>query len=337
MGNVKKVTKKTNVRSLKVPADFAAVGNVKKVTKKTIKTIKDIPNQELLSGGTFACGGCQAIYGARLALKALGKNTIMVNTSGCMTLTAVYPFTPYKIPWVHNAIENGASTATGILMGLKALKKDKNTNIVVYAGDGATYDIGFQSLSGMVSRNEKIIFICYNNGTFGNTGFQKSSATPYGANTSTTPAGTKEKIGNIFKRKNIVKIMHINGAAYSATASTSHPIDFINKLKKASKAKGPAFIDLLCPCIPGWGIEESQGSIIGEKLVESGMWPLYEIEKNHNFKITYSPKLIPVKEAIKEQKRFRHLDSKQIKELQNLIKNEWKKIKSNKFWETNLY
>ncbi len=312
------------------------MGNVKNNLKE-IKTIKEIPEEELVTGGTFACGGCNAIYGTRLTLKALGKNTIMVNTSGCMTLTAIYPFTPYKVPWVHNAIENGASTASGILMGLKALKKDKNTNIVVYAGDGATYDIGLQALSGMVSRNEKIIYICYNNGTFGNTGFQKSAATPYGANTTTTPPGKKSEIGNIFKRKNIVKMMHINGAAYSATASTSHPVDYINKLRRAAKSGGPAFIDLLCPCIPGWGIEESQGSRIGEKLVESGMWPLYEINKKGEFILTHKPKMIPVKEAMKNQKRFQHLDSKQIKEIQKIINTEWEKIKKGGIWTTEFY
>ncbi len=304
---------------------------------KKIKTISDIPKEELISGGSFACSGCNAIYGIRLTLKALGKNTIMVNASGCMTLTTLYPFTPYKIPWVHNAIENGASTATGILMGLKAQKKDKNVNIVVYAGDGATYDIGLQSLSGMISRGEKIIYVCYNNGAFSNTGFQKSSATPLGAYTSTTPEGKKEELGNTFFRKNLTKMMHINGAKYVATASTSHPIDYINKLRKAAKVNGPSFIDLLTPCIPGWGLEDSQGAIIAKKMVDSGMWPLYEINEKGKLNITVKPSFIPVKEAMAGQKRFHHLDSKQISYIQKLINNEWEKLKTGKFWTVDEY
>lgn len=302
-----------------------------------IKSIKDIPKEELLKGGTFACAGCNAIYGIRLTLKALGKNTIMVNTSGCMTLTAIDPFTPYKIPWVHNAIENGASTAAGILMGLKAQKKDKGTNIVVYAGDGATYDIGLQALSGMVSRNEKIIYVCYNNGAFSNTGFQKSSATPLGAETSTTPSGKINEFGNTYDRKNLVKMMHINGAKYVATASTSHPIDYINKLRKASKIDGACFIDLLSPCIPGWGLNDYEGSFTANNLVESGMWPLYEIEENGKMKINYEPKFIPITDAIKNQKRFSHLDKKQINYIQKLIKDEWIKLRSGKFWIVDEY
>jgi len=196
-----------------------------------IKSEKKKPH--LITGGTFACSGCGAILGTKLTLVALGKNTILINTSGCMTLTATWPFTPYKVPWVHGAIENGGSVAAGILMGLKSQKKDKNVNIVVYAGDGATYDIGLQALSGMVHRKEKIIYICYNNCQFANTGHQCSAATQQYSRTSTTPP----PIGNPLPRKNMAKMMALNGADYCATACVSFPFDFIKKLTRHTKSR----------------------------------------------------------------------------------------------------
>jgi len=295
-----------------------------------------VSSEKLLTGGTFACSGCGPILGTKLALKALGKNTIMVNSAGCMTLTATWPFTPYNVPWVHSAIENAASTASGILMGLKAQGLDKKINVLCYAGDGATYDIGFQALSGMVYRKEKIIYVCYNNSSFANTGFQRTAATPVGARTKTSEPGKKCELGNVLPRKNMAKMMAMNNCDYVATACVSYPKDFMDKLKKASTVDGPSFIDLLCPCIPGWLINESDTIEVGKLMVESGMWPLYELE-NKKFNLSYKPKMVPVLDALKVQGRFKHLCSHDIEMIQGLVNKEWEFINSGKFFESSEY
>jgi len=293
---------------------------------------EEMKKEHLLTGGTFACSGCNPILGTRLVLIALGKNTILVNTAGCMTLTATWPFTPYKVPWVHGAIENGGALATGIYRGLKAIGKDKDTHVVVYAGDGATYDIGLQSLSGMIYRQEKVIYVCYNNCQLANTGHQKSAATPQYARTTTTPP----PIGNQLPRKHMAKMMAMNSAPYCATACTSFPLDFIMKLRKAAKINGPSFIDLLAPCEPGWIVEPSQLINAGKLMVESGMWPLYEIE-NKKITINHKPKMIPVREALKIQGRFKHLTEEQTSEIQETVIKEWEMITKGRFWESEEY
>jgi len=303
---------------------------------KEIKNINDVPREELITGGTFACSGCNAILGKKLAIKALGKNTIIVNATGCMTLTASNRFTPYKVPWVFNAIENAASTASGILMGLKAQGKDKDANVMCYAGDGSSYEIGLQSLSGMVQRRENIIYICYNNSSFANTGFQHSSATPYGARTTTTPVGKNNPVGNLLPRRHLAKVMAASGAAYVATASTSYPFDYIRKLQKAAKVEGAKFIDLLTPCMPGWLIKDDEGIKVGKMMVETGIWPLYEIE-NGIFKLSKEPEMKPVEEALKLQGRFNHLSKREIEKIQGIINKEWELIKAGRYWEANEY
>lgn len=300
---------------------------------REINTIKDIPKDELLTGGTFACSGCNAILGLKLALKALGKKTIVIVSSGCMTLTASDGFTPFKIPWVHNAIENTAATATGILAGLRAQKKERGVNILCYAGDGATYDIGFQSLSGMASRFDNIIYICYNNSAYSNTGFQNSSATPIGAKTTTTPPGKKEPFGNPIPRKNMAKIMAAHNIPYVATACTSFPFDYMRKLQRASKINGPKFIDLLTPCVTGWHIGSDKGIEIGRLMVDAGLWPLYEIE-NKQFRLNYVPKpRIPIEKALLVQGRYKHLRPQHIKRIQQMVDEEWRLLEAGKYWE----
>ncbi|MDO8647264.1 MAG: thiamine pyrophosphate-dependent enzyme [Candidatus Diapherotrites archaeon] len=303
--------------------------------QKPVQTIKDIDTEDYIKAGTFACSGCQPVLGIKLALKALGKNTIMVNSSGCMTLTATYPFTPYKIPWVHNAIENADSTASGIFMGLKRKGLEKKVNILVYAGDGATYDIGFQALSGMFDRFENVIHVCYNNEIFANTGYQRSAATPLFARTTTTPIEKKSR-GNLIPRKHMAKIMMAHDSPYVATACTSYPLDFMKKVQKASTIYGPKYIELLAPCIPGWILSTEQGRKSGELSVQSGLWPLYELE-NGKFSVSMQPKMIPVKEALKMQGRYAHLNDEEIDEIQEMVNKEWESYNKGEFWTVHEY
>ena len=214
---------------------------------KDIASIKDVPEEELVVGGASLCAGCPADLGLKLALKALGKNTIVVNSSGCMTLFVTYPYMPLKVPWLHLAIENAGAAVGGITAALKQLGK-KGINILCYIGDGATYDIGFQSLSGAAERMERFVYVCYNNQSFSNTGVQMSSSTPFLTHTTTTPEG------NPFMRKPMVKIMAAHGIPYAATACSSYPFDLYEKVKKAQATIGPSYIHILSVCPTGWRI-----------------------------------------------------------------------------------
>ena len=295
-----------------------------------MKSVASLKKESLTVGGSPLCAGCPASLGLKLALQALGKNTIVINASGCMTLYVTYPYMPLKTPWIHLAIENAAAGASGIRAALKQRRK-KNINVICYAGDGATYDIGFQSLSSAVERGDKFIYICYNNQSFSNTGVQKSGATPEKAYTTTTPKG------NPFKRKPLVKIMAAHGMPYTATACVSFPMDYMKKLRKASKINGPSFIDLLCPCPTGWGFHSSRMVEVGKLAVLTGAWPLYEIE-NGKFKLTYTPaKLLPVERYLSLQYRFKHLDKKEINEIQRKINEEWFLLEKGKYWEAEEY
>lgn len=296
-----------------------------------IKSIKDIPSENWVTGGHALCAGCGSGLGLRLTLLALGQKTIIINTAGCLTLQTTYPYTPFKTPWLFLAIENAGAAATGIYHALKVLKKEKDVNIVAYAGDGALYDIGLQSMSNTLERGDNVFFIVYNNQNFANTGVQMSSATPEFAWTTTTP------LGNPFMRKPICKIVAAHGIPYVATATVGFPLDYVNKLRKAKEMKGPKFIDLLCPCVPGWGFNSNETIKISKLAVETGAWPLYEIV-NGKFNLTYKPeKLKPVKEYLKLQRRFKHLKQKEIDQIQKIINEEWNKLTKGEYWESKEY
>ncbi len=286
--------------------------------------------EELFTGGSPLCSGCMSSLGLKIALETLGKNTIVVNSSGCLTLLSVYPNSPMRVPFIHVAIENAGAVASGIYSAYK--QKGEHVNILIYAGDGATYDIGFQSLSGACDRRDDFLYVCYNNQAFMNTGIQQSSATPLGAATKTTPSGEENKMGNLFQRKPIERIIAAHGVPYVATACVSFPEDYKNKLEKAMNIVGPKFIDLLCPCPTGWGFKPQDGIDIGKRAVQTGLWPLYEIE-NNKLKITHKPnKLRPVEDYFSLQKRYRHLGSEQKKTIQNVVNHRWKELLKGDFY-----
>ncbi|MBI5158827.1 pyruvate synthase subunit beta [Candidatus Micrarchaeota archaeon] len=256
-----------------------------------------LDNEDYLVGGHAACAGCGAALGLKLALKALNGKCIVVNASGCMTLLGVYPLNPLKVPWIHSAIENAGATATGVCRALKKQGRENSVHVLVYAGDGATYDIGLQSLSSAIERGEDFVYVCYNNEAFGNTGMQKSAATPRGAITSTSPKGKVEE------KKNIEKIISAHGC-YTATASVSHPFDFVRKVQKAAEINGPAFINLLTPCTTGWKYEAKDTIEVGRKAVDSGYWELYEIVKGEKTVTVKPQKETKLADYLKMQKRF---------------------------------
>lgn len=297
--------------------------------------MQQVRNQkkELLSPGHTACAGCGLIIGARLVIEAAGPNTIITNATGCLEVTTTkYPQTSWGVPWIHSLFENSAAVASGVLASLKMKGLDKTVKVIAQGGDGATYDIGFGLISGMWERGENITYVCYDNEAYMNTGVQASSATPYGAHTMTTPTGASS-IGSILRKKNMPEIALAHGLAYVATASVGYPLDVQNKVKKALSIDGPTYLQILVPCVPGWGIESKDTITLGKLAHKTGLWPIFEAE---NGKITFvmaPPSERPkVEEYLKLQQRFKHLFKtpeglKVISEIQKLADNNTTKYK----------
>lgn len=287
---------------------------------------KDVSEEELFAPGHTACAGCGASLAIRLALKALGSNTIATNATGCLEVfSSKYPEIAWKIPWIHVAFENSAAVASGIDAALKALGRREGVNVVAFGGDGGTADIGLQALSGAMERGHDMTYICYDNEAYMNTGVQRSGATPYGASTTTSPAG-KVSFGENRPKKDVAQIMAAHGIPYVAMASVAFPLDYMAKVKKAASTRGPSYIHVHSPCPPGWGIGSDTSIKIARLAVDSGMWVLYEVEDGKG-RITYKPtQKAPVKEYLKTQKRFRHLKAKTIDEIQGYVDTRWKEL-----------
>jgi pyruvate ferredoxin oxidoreductase beta subunit len=285
----------------------------------------DIDKKEYLAPGHRACAGCGATIAVRLALKALGENTVAVSATGCLEVTtSPYPETAWEIPWIHVAFENASAVASGVEEALNAQGKE-DTTVVVFGGDGGTTDIGLQSLSGAMERQQNIIYICYDNEAYMNTGIQRSSSTPFGASTTTSPSGSAS-FGEDKPKKNMAMIMAAHGIPYVATACVSHPIDLMKKVQKAKETKGPAYIHVLQPCATGWGYSTSDTIKLGKLAVDTHSWILYEIE-NGKINITVKPtKKLPVEDYLSKQKRFKHLDERHIKLIQDFVDQQSKEL-----------
>jgi pyruvate ferredoxin oxidoreductase beta subunit len=292
-----------------------------------------IPKEEYAVPGHRACQGCGEILALRFALKALGRNTILTMATGCMEIISTpFPTTDWTLPWIHVAFENAAAVASGVDIGLKILmkkgklKKD-DINIVAIGGDGGTSDIGLQALSGAFERHHKFIYICVDNEAYMNTGIQRSSSTPFGAMTTTSPPG-KLSMGQSTWKKNMVKIAVAHNIPYAATASPSYPFDFIEKLKKAKMADGPAYLHVLSVCPTGWRTASDLSIRYGRLAVESGVFPLYEVE-NNKYRLSLNPApLRPVTDYFKGQGRFRHLTEEYIDKIQKRTTKEWEELKA---------
>ena len=272
--------------------------------------------ESLLAPGHRACAGCGPAIAIRQLLEAAGKNTIIVEATGCMEVTTTpYPQTAWKVPWLHVAFENAAAAASGVEAAYKAMiskgliPKDKMPNIIALGGDGGTFDIGIQALSGMLERGHKVLYVCYDNEAYMNTGIQRSSATPFGAATTTSPAG-KIIPGKMTRKKPIAMIAAAHDIPYVATASIAYPADFKNKVKKALSVDGPSFIHVFAPCPTGWRFGTEQTVELARLAVETGVFVLYEITQESPLKPIITKKLKdrkPVEEYLKMQGRFRHL------------------------------
>ncbi|MBN2058585.1 MAG: pyruvate ferredoxin oxidoreductase [Candidatus Saganbacteria bacterium] len=276
-------------------------------------TLKDLATRkDPLTGGHRACAGCGAPIIVRQVLMASKEPVVVTSATGCLeVVTTIFPYTAWNVNFLHNAFENSAATCSGIEAAYKSLKrkgkiKAEKINFVAFGGDGGTYDIGFQSLSGAMERGHDMLYVCYNNEAYMNTGIQRSSATPKGASTTTAPAG-KVQPGKVQFSKNLTEIMVAHDLPYVAQSAVGFWRDLTTKAEKAFNTQGPKFINVLQPCRLGWAYDPSKTCEIGRLAADTCIWPLYEVE-NGKYKLTYKPKeKKPVTEFLKLQGRFRHL------------------------------
>ncbi|MDD2471693.1 MAG: pyruvate synthase subunit PorB [Dehalococcoidales bacterium] len=290
-----------------------------------------LPELESLAPGHRACIGCGEVLAMRQAFKAIGRDAIVVNATGCMEIIASQlPYTSWRLPWIHTLFENTAAVASGVEAGLKAMYRKgrysrPDTKIVAVAGDGGTVDIGLQALSGALERGHNLLYICFDNEGYMNTGIQRSSATPYGASTTTSPAG-KESIGQFSWKKDLPGIAVAHRIPYVATACPSYPVDLIEKVKKGVDTRGPAYIHIFSGCPTGWGCATNLTVRLGRLAVETGIFPLYEVE-NGKYTMSYKPeKLRPITDYMKPQRRFRHLTDDAVEMIEKRVAVEYYKL-----------
>jgi len=283
----------------------------------------DIEKRELMYSGHVACPGCGAPMAMRYALKALGENTVVVIPACCWSIIAgPFPYSALQVPLLHAPFATGGSMAAGVKAGLEARGLD-DTTVMTWAGDGGTFDIGLQSLSAAVERNEDFIYVCYDNEAYMNTGIQRSSATPWGAWTTTTPV----RHPKAQPKKDIVAIMAAHRIPYTATATVAYAEDFVRKVRKAKEIRGAKFLHVLSPCPAGWKSEPAQSVYLSRLAVQTCIFPLYEIENGEKYTINVWPKeKIPVEEYLRLQGRFAHLKAEDMRRIQENVDREWEKL-----------
>jgi len=276
-----------------------------------------VEKKDLFASGHRACGGCGQALAARLVADAAGENTIACVATGCLEVfSSPYPDPAWRIPFLHSLFENAAAVASGVDAAYKALKKGP-VNIIAQGGDGSTADIGFQSISGMLERGHNILYVCYDNEAYMNTGVQRSSFTPYGAKTSTTP------FGNTTRKKNMPMIAADHGIPYVATAAVDDYRDLQRKVKTALSIEGPKYIHILAPCPLGWAHHGELTVEICRLAKDTGLFPIFEIIDGKMTNVRKIPTKVPVDEYLKRQGRFKHLykkgvASKEVAEIQKI-------------------
>lgn len=294
---------------------------------------KLITPDENFAPGHRACVGCAEALAVRLVVKALGRDVIVTNATGCMEIvSSPFPTTSWKLPWIHTLFENTGAVASGVEAGWNILQKKgrrspKKVKSVGIGGDGATFDIGIQALSGAWERGHDMLYVCFDNEAYMNTGVQRSSGTPFGASTTTSPAG-KHAIGQARWKKDMPAIAVAHGIPYIATACPSYPFDLMEKVKKAASIEGPSYLHVLSPCPTGWRLPPNLAIRIGRLAAETGIFPLYEVE-NGEYKLNIDfPRLRPVKDYLLLQGRFRHLPKEVLEDIQARVDEEYAKLKN---------
>jgi len=302
-------------------------------TKLTPKELSKKP--DLLAPGHRLCAGCGASIIVRQMLAAIDDPVVIANATGCLEVaTTIYPYTAWRVPWIHNAFENAASTISGVEAAYQSMVRtgkieDNNVKFIAFGGDGGTYDIGLQALSGAAERGHQFLYVCYDNGAYMNTGIQRSSATPFGAHTTTSPAGSKIP-GKRRHRKDLTRIMAAHDIPYAAQAAPSKWRDLMQKTRKAVNCGGPAFINVLSSCNRGWRHATDTTVELTQLAIDTCFWPIYEVEDGE-WTLNYKPKnKRPVREWLERQGRFRHLFKEEnqhlIDEFQKEVDRRWEQL-----------
>jgi len=287
-----------------------------------------IKQKEYFAPGHRACIGCGEALAVRLACKAFGENTVVVNATGCMEIVASQlPYSSWRIPWIHTLFDNTAAVASGIEAGLKAMRRKekgprRNFKVVAIAGDGGTSDIGLQALSGALERGHDFLYLCFDNEAYMNTGIQRSSATPFGASTTTSPAG-KVSTGQFTWKKNMPAIAAAHNIPYVATANPSYPFDLIKKVARGLHVPGPAYVHIYSVCPTGWRCATDLAVKLGRLVVETGIFPLYEVQDGQYKLSVEVPELRSIKDYFKLQGRFRHLSDDTIDFIQDRVRKDY--------------
>jgi pyruvate ferredoxin oxidoreductase beta subunit len=296
---------------------------------------------DLFTSGHRACAGCGPAIALRQIMKATRGPTIVTNATGCMeVVSTIYPYTAWKVPWLHTAFENAAANASGIEAALKAMKKKgklhEAVDVIAFAGDGGTFDIGFQALSGATERGHDFLYVLYDNEAYMNTGIQRSGGTPYGASTTTSPAG-KRQLGKLQLKKPIADIMVAHEIPYAATASIAYWQDLMLKARKGLEVDGPAFLHVFAPCPRGWRYETDKTIEIARLATETCVFPLWEAVEGEYSLSPYSKMLAmkperkkPVTDYLKTQRRFRHLFKEDteymLQNIQKIVDKRWDRL-----------
>lgn len=281
--------------------------------------MKSRNDTEFIHPGHVACPGCGAAVAMKLALRAMGPDTMVVIPACCWGVIAgPYPQSSLKVPILHAAFATAGATASGLRAALD-IKGDHETVVMAWAGDGGTFDIGLQSLSGAVERNEDVLYVCYDNEAYMNTGVQRSSSTPYGTRTTTTPGQDWKRS----RKKNIVEVMAAHRIPYVATANIAYPDDMMRKFKKAKELKGGSrFLHVYASCPTGWGIPSEKSISIARLAVQCNIFPLYEVEYGKHYQLNHQGK-VGVSQYLEAQGRFKHLNEDQIQQIQELVDEDW--------------
>jgi pyruvate ferredoxin oxidoreductase beta subunit len=292
-----------------------------------------------LAGGHALCQGCGVPIVVRTVLNTFTQPVVVVNATGCLEVaTTRFPATAWNVPWLHVAFENAAAVASGVESAQRALRRrhalpaDEEVAVVVFAGDGGTYDIGLQALSGALERGHRLLFVCYDNEAYMNTGIQRSGATPFGAATTTSPGGDAS-FGKAQQRKDMTAIAVAHHVPYAAQAAASHWQDLSLKVECAAAADGPAFLNVLTDCPVGWGHEPRLSLHILNAAVDSLFWPLYEVVDGR-YRLTYQPQtVVPIEDWLSPQKRFAHLLQPEradlVEEIQRRVDADWEALLRN--------
>ncbi|MDI6782866.1 MAG: thiamine pyrophosphate-dependent enzyme [bacterium] len=297
--------------------------------------IKQLSNKpDLLTGGHRACAGCTGPSIIRQALLTADTPVVCGCATGCMeVVTTIFPYTAWKVPFIHNAFENSAATMSGVEAAYQSLKRQgkitKDIRFIAWGGDGGTYDIGFQSLSGAMERGHRMLYICYDNEGYMNTGIQRSGSTPIGTATTTTPVG-KKIVGKQQYNKDLTLIMIAHNVPFVAQASVHNFRDFMEKVQKALAVEGPSFINVLSPCNRGWRVKIEDSVAVARVATETCFWPLFEVE-NGKWKLNYKPKeKKPITEWLQMQGRFSHLFKPQnqhiVEKMQAEVDRRWNEL-----------